>query len=127
MDDIARNVHNLTVAPGVSIKPTCSKRPDCDGINCDLNVQGAPGNTAQIIIDPCQESVRVMIYNSSSRTEPMFNQSYDGKGGQYPLRFSDFIATELSVKIYHYNFSMQLSVSSALCGRVNRCCYGDIV
>ena len=113
MDNIvtSTNMNSLPTRAGVDITRTCSRRPDCDGINCDIGIQGVLSNTARVTIDPCQESVRVVIRNSSSTAVPaLFDHTYKDME-EYPLRLSRFPEMKLNVTIHHYNFSMQMTVS----------------
>ena len=109
LDDIAKgiDVKNLQSVLSFlsSATPSCSRHPNCDGISCVV----AGSYTADIIVDPCQESVRVLVRNVSSGI--LFNRAFP-ESGQYPLPFTlSGFSPMLQVGIEKYNFSMKLSVS----------------
>ena len=115
MDDIARSIHLDTpsAVPGIpQVTPTCSKRPNCDGISCNVSA-GTGGSVymSQIIIFPCSESVRIIIQNSSNSVllDKIYNDS-----DEYVVQLPSLLPSlqiKLSVHIVHHNYSMELSVS----------------
>ena len=113
MDNIVKstNMNSVPGPVGNFLTRTCSTRPDCTGINCDISIGGDTGNTAQVIIDPCQESVYVVIINSSRNI--LFNETYKDSD-EYPLQLTGLPKMKLHVGIDHYNFSMKMNVSFAI-------------
>ena len=106
MDDVASSVQVDTLSSVFSAATTCSKRPNCDGVHCN-----AVGSfTSDVIIDPCQESVRILLRNTSS-SSIVFDQLFP-QSAEYPLPIHVYgLNAKLSVGIVHRNFSMKLSVS----------------
>ena len=89
---------------------SCSSRPDCDGVRCSTT----GSYMSDIIIDPCQESVRIVMRNASN--DVAFDQSFT-QSAEQPLQPPQGISgfnPKLYVGIVHHNFSMQLSVSFVL-------------
>jgi hypothetical protein len=108
MTDLANGFHfdRLSIIPVFGDTTTCSKRPNCNGVTC-IAVRGY---TSDVIVDPCQESVRISLRNTSSG-DVIFNQSFP-QSTEYPLPVQMFGQTpKLNVSIVHSNFSMKLSVS----------------
>jgi hypothetical protein len=107
MTDLANGFHfdRLSIIPVFS-DTTCSKRRNCDGVTCIA----VGGYTSDVIIDPCQESVRISLRNTSSNGV-IFDQSFP-QSAEYPLPLQVFGQTpKLNVSIGHSNFSMKPSVS----------------
>ena len=106
MDDVASNIQVDILSSAFGGATTCSTRPNCDGVHC----VAVRGFTSDVIIDPCQESVRILLKNTSSNSI-VFDQSYP-QSAEYPLPLHvSGLTPKLSVGIVHYNFSMKLSVS----------------
>ena len=85
---------------------TCSRHQNCDGVSCV-----AVGRyTSHVIVDPCQESVRISLQNTTSG-DVVFNQSFP-QSAEYPLPVQvSGRSPKLNVSIVHSNYSMKLSVS----------------
>ena len=116
MQNTANDIVSPSVPPGfpIHVTTTCSPRPSCDGVNCNVGVAGAVVPSAHYVsemtIDPCTESVHIVLKDSQNRTK--FNEtSHDS--ATYTIPGMSTSNTQLIVHIVHHNFSIDLSVSSS--------------
>ena len=109
MTNVANSIHVDTLTTVFGGATSCSRRPNCDGVTC----VAVGSYTSDVIIDPCQESVRILLRNASSGSVT-FDQSFP-QSAEYPLplRPSGF-NLKLKVGIVPHNFSMKLSVSCCI-------------
>ena len=111
MEILRTSIHLERLSDGIPIIPTvtpsCLKRPNCDGVSCTA----AGSYTSDVIIDPCQESVRVMLRSLDNGIS--IDHTFLSTGQYQPpgLRLN----VELQVHIDKSNYSMQLSVSQSQC------------
>ena len=108
MDKIAQSVQfSSGVTLPIQVTPTCTKRPACDGINCDFGISGTTRLKSHILIEPCSESVRIIMVDLNNVTQ--FDHVYNDSD-KYSFDVN-VLSGQLYVGIEHHNFSMQLSVS----------------
>lgn len=107
MQDVANAVRFPIPIPLLSVDLSCSSLPDCSGVHCTIGV-GTIGNyIADITVNPCEESVHMVVSDSSN--QPQFDRVYRDSGN-YSFPIGSF-QTTLLIGIVHHNYSMDLSVS----------------
>ena len=126
MRQIANLIRFPTQIPLLSASISCSPRADCIGLRCNTTI--ASGNyVSDVTIDPCGETVRVLVLDSDNvtRVDRVFNDS-----GSYPFSIptpaglSD-VQGSLDIGMVHYNYSMDLSVSLSLAYHVKSMHFGE--
>ena len=109
MDTIAKSVQfEASGGLTVPVTPKCTRRSACDGISCDFAIQGTTQQKSQIIVNPCNESVHIVMTDLTNKT--LFDEVYNDSG-KYDFSAGTLLSGQLFVGIEHYNFSMTLSVS----------------
>jgi hypothetical protein len=111
MSQIANIIRFPNQLPLLNVGISCSPRPDCIGVRCSTTISNVGNYISDVTIDPCGETVRVVVLDSHNATQvdQMFNDS-----GSYPFAIPLGLTTaqaRLDIGMVHYNYSMDLSVS----------------
>lgn len=111
MRQIASIIRIPTQIPFLNLGLHCSPRPDCTGVHCNITIGSIGNYVADVMIDPCGETVRVVVLDSDNATQVdrVFNDS-----GSYPFTIPGGLTqtqASLDIGMVHHNYSMDLSVS----------------
>jgi hypothetical protein len=108
MHQIANVIGFPTQIPLLNVDISCSPRPDCIGVRCNTTISSVGNYVSDVTIDPCGETVRVVVLDSDNATQvdQMFSDS-----GSYPFAIPLGLTARLDIGMVHYNYSMDLSVS----------------
>ena len=95
--------------PLLNLGLRCSVRLDCVGLVCNVTFGTARSYVADISIDPCGETVHMVVMDSDnvSQVDRMFNDS-----GSFPFDITQGLSGSFSIGMVHHNYSMDISVSS---------------
>ena len=111
MREIASAIRFPTQIPLVNLGLTCSARSDCASVHCNITIGNIGNYVADLTVDPCGETVHIVVMDSNSTTQ--LDQVYDDSGSysfNIPGGLTQTQAT-LVIGMVHHNYSMDLSVS----------------
>ena len=111
MRQIARIIRFPTQIPFLTLGLNCSPRPDCTGVHCNITIGSINNYGADITINPCGETVHMVVLDSDSATQ--FDRVFNDTGS-YSFNIPGApVQTQatLNIGMVHHNYSMDLSVS----------------
>ena len=111
MREIASVIRFPTQIPFVNLGLTCLARLDCAGVLCNITFGELRNYVANITVNPCGETVHIVVMDSNSTTQ--LDQVYRDSGSysfDLPGGLTQTQAT-LVIGMVHHNYSMDLSVS----------------
>lgn len=107
---MCESVTTLAANTGHSfLSPTCRPNPACDGVNCELVVDGV--YFIENLILPCIDSIELVVRNENQQVifTTIFNET-----GMRPLTIGS-LTIMVDVTIITRDYSMDVAVSACVC------------